>query len=200
MTTIDWTDATLNPWAGCDIVSSGCTNCYAMRAARRLEGFGNPTYAGTTRSSKAGPIWSGRLNRASDAQFRRPLDVCRPTTCFREQYVGRRPRERARRLAGRPLCRHARGQLAPLPDPHQTPRDRGRFLCHKAGDPPPANVWLGVSVERADVRRRFLSVAEAKATDLAASSKGGATLDGKLWREMPPKVPYSRRQPTWRAS
>jgi protein gp37 len=33
---IEWTDATCNPVAGCLIVSPGCTNCYAMRMAARL--------------------------------------------------------------------------------------------------------------------------------------------------------------------
>jgi hypothetical protein len=30
-TSIEWTDATWNPVAGCTIVSPGCNNCYAMR-------------------------------------------------------------------------------------------------------------------------------------------------------------------------
>ena len=37
---IEWTDTTWNPIAGCTIVSSGCTNCYAMEFARRLELMG----------------------------------------------------------------------------------------------------------------------------------------------------------------
>jgi hypothetical protein len=36
-TQIEWTDATWNPVAGCTIVSAGCTNCYAMEMARRLQ-------------------------------------------------------------------------------------------------------------------------------------------------------------------
>lgn len=36
-TQIEWTDATWNPVAGCSIVTAGCTNCYAMQMARRLE-------------------------------------------------------------------------------------------------------------------------------------------------------------------
>jgi protein gp37 len=35
---IEWTDATWNPVAGCSIISAGCTNCYAMEMARRLDG------------------------------------------------------------------------------------------------------------------------------------------------------------------
>jgi hypothetical protein len=32
-TSIEWTDATWNPVAGCTVLSPGCTNCYAMRMA-----------------------------------------------------------------------------------------------------------------------------------------------------------------------
>jgi len=30
-TSIEWTDATWNPVAGCTVLTAGCTNCYAMR-------------------------------------------------------------------------------------------------------------------------------------------------------------------------
>lgn len=56
---IEWTEATWNPVVGCTIVSPGCTNCYAMRMARRLEAMGQPKYAGTTRMSGGRPKWNG---------------------------------------------------------------------------------------------------------------------------------------------
>ena len=37
---IEWTDTTWNPVAGCTAASSGCTNCYAMHMALRLEAMG----------------------------------------------------------------------------------------------------------------------------------------------------------------
>lgn len=37
MTKIEWTNETWNPVVGCSIVSPGCTNCYAMRMAARIE-------------------------------------------------------------------------------------------------------------------------------------------------------------------
>lgn len=33
---IEWTSATWNPTTGCDRVSSGCGNCYALTLAGRL--------------------------------------------------------------------------------------------------------------------------------------------------------------------
>lgn len=58
---IEWTDSTWNPVAGCTILSPGCTNCYAMRMARRLEAMGQEKYAGTTRISGGRPKWTGTL-------------------------------------------------------------------------------------------------------------------------------------------
>ncbi|MBF9234621.1 DUF5131 family protein [Microvirga alba] len=58
---IEWTDATWNPVAGCTIVSPGCTNCYAMRMAARLEAFGLEKYSGTTRKTGGRYKWTGKV-------------------------------------------------------------------------------------------------------------------------------------------
>jgi protein gp37 len=58
---IEWTDATWNPVAGCTILSPGCTNCYAMRMAARLEAFGQEKYAGTTRKTGGRYKWTGKV-------------------------------------------------------------------------------------------------------------------------------------------
>ncbi|MDR2982920.1 MAG: phage Gp37/Gp68 family protein [Puniceicoccales bacterium] len=44
-THIEWTESTWNPVTGCSKVSAGCKNCYAERMARRLQAMGNPRYA-----------------------------------------------------------------------------------------------------------------------------------------------------------
>lgn len=59
---IEWTDATWNPVAGCTIATSGCTNCYAMRMAARLEAMGVSKYTGLTRKSGGRAVWTGRVN------------------------------------------------------------------------------------------------------------------------------------------
>jgi protein gp37 len=58
---IEWTEATWNPVAGCTVLSPGCTNCYAMRMAHRLEMMGQSKYANTTRISGLRPKWTGRI-------------------------------------------------------------------------------------------------------------------------------------------
>ncbi len=60
-TTIEWTDVTWNPVAGCSIISPGCTNCYAMRMAARLEVMGTEKYSGLTRRSGNRHVWTGNV-------------------------------------------------------------------------------------------------------------------------------------------
>jgi protein gp37 len=43
-TTIEWTEATWNPVTGCDRISAGCDNCYALTMARRLKAMGSAKY------------------------------------------------------------------------------------------------------------------------------------------------------------
>jgi protein gp37 len=42
--TIEWTGVTLNPTTGCDRVSPGCDNCYALTLAARLKAMGQEKY------------------------------------------------------------------------------------------------------------------------------------------------------------
>lgn len=58
---IEWTEATWNPIVGCTVISPGCTNCYAMRMARRLEAMGQPKYEGVTRISGGRAKWTGAV-------------------------------------------------------------------------------------------------------------------------------------------
>src|SRR5882672_6156224 len=53
---IEWTEATWNPTTGCDRISPGCDNCYALNLAKRLKAMGNPKYQidGSVRTSGPG--------------------------------------------------------------------------------------------------------------------------------------------------
>lgn len=83
MSNIEWTEATWNPIVGCSVVSPGCTNCYAMTMAARLEAMGTlPHYAGTTQKTKAGPVWTGKLALAPEATLLAPLRRRKPTVYF----------------------------------------------------------------------------------------------------------------------
>lgn len=43
-TAIEWTDATWNPTTGCDRISPGCDNCYALTLSARLKKMGSAKY------------------------------------------------------------------------------------------------------------------------------------------------------------
>lgn len=58
---IEWTEATWNPISGCTVLSPGCTNCYAMRMAKRLEAMGQEKYTDLTRVSGGRSKWTGKV-------------------------------------------------------------------------------------------------------------------------------------------
>lgn len=78
---IEWTEMTWNPVAGCSVLSDGCTNCYAMRMAARLEAMGMEKYQGLTRKTGGKYKWNGKVredNKSLDA----PKKVKKPTLIF----------------------------------------------------------------------------------------------------------------------
>jgi protein gp37 len=78
---IEWTDATWNPVVGCSIVTSGCTHCYAMEMARRLEAMGVAKYNGLTRRSGNRTIWKGVVRQDYGA-LEIPLSWKKPRKIF----------------------------------------------------------------------------------------------------------------------
>lgn len=78
---IEWTESTWNPIAGCKIISPGCTNCYAMRMAARLQAMGMTKYAATTRKSGKRHVWTGRVN-ADPKALAAPLAWKKPQRIF----------------------------------------------------------------------------------------------------------------------
>ncbi|MEU9654388.1 phage Gp37/Gp68 family protein [Streptomyces sp. NPDC048110] len=52
---IEWTEATWNPTTGCDRVSSGCDNCYALALAKRLKAMGAAKYQNDGDPRTSGP-------------------------------------------------------------------------------------------------------------------------------------------------
>ncbi len=78
---IEWTDATWNPVAGCSIITAGCTHCYAMEMARRLEAMGVEKYAGLTKKSGNRIVWNG-LVREDEKALTIPLRWRTPRKIF----------------------------------------------------------------------------------------------------------------------
>jgi protein gp37 len=78
---IEWTDSTWNPVAGCTVVTAGCTNCYAMRMAARLQAMGQPKYNGLTRKSGRRHVWTGTI-RCDEKALEAPLRWQKPRRIF----------------------------------------------------------------------------------------------------------------------
>ncbi len=78
---IEWTDATWNPVAGCTVLSPGCTNCYAMRMSARLEAMGQQKYGGLTRKSGGRYVWIGEA-RIDEAALNIPTTWRKPRRVF----------------------------------------------------------------------------------------------------------------------
>lgn len=81
-TNIEWTNATINPTMGCTLKSDGCSNCYAMKMAHRLQAIGVKDYEGTTKKLKSGRIvWTGKINFNID-KMNVALKTKKPTMYF----------------------------------------------------------------------------------------------------------------------
>src|SRR5882724_7907035 len=80
-TSIEWTDATWNPVAGCTVLTAGCTNCYAMRMAARLDAMSQSKYKGLTRRSGNRAVWTGKV-RLDEKSLVIPASWSKPRRVF----------------------------------------------------------------------------------------------------------------------
>jgi protein gp37 len=55
VTKIEWTDEVWNPTTGCDRISPGCDNCYALGMAKRLKAMGQAKYQTDGDARTSGP-------------------------------------------------------------------------------------------------------------------------------------------------
>ncbi len=61
--TIEWTEATWNPTTGCDRVSAGCDNFYALTLAKRLKAMGAAKYQNDGDPRTSGPGFGVTLHK-----------------------------------------------------------------------------------------------------------------------------------------
>ncbi|GAB4590356.1 hypothetical protein Ntsu_81880 [Nocardia sp. IFM 10818] len=65
MTGIEWTEVTWNPVTGCDRISDGCTNCYALAMAKRLNAMGAAKYQTDGDPRTSGPGFGVAMHPAA---------------------------------------------------------------------------------------------------------------------------------------
>lgn len=182
---IEWTDATWNPVAGCSLASAGCTNCYAMRMAARLDAMGVDKYRGLTRKTGGRSKWTGKINCDQSAlavphRWRRSRKVF--VNSMSDLFHADVPVDFIRQVWGvmRDTPRHDYQLLTKRPE-------RMRQILSGPGFETLPNVWLGTSVESGEVAGR---IAELRATPAAIrfisfepliGPIGAVNLDGIAW-------------------
>ncbi|MFD3464212.1 DUF5131 family protein [Nocardia fluminea] len=141
---IEWTEATWNPVTGCDRVSTGCDNCYAMVLAKRLKAMGADKYQKDGDPRTSGPGFGVTMHPQA-------LDVPRRWRAPRVVFVN-----------SMSDLFHARVPVGFIRDVfdvmRETPQHTYQVLTKRSlrlkrlADKLdwPANVWMGVSVEDAD--------------------------------------------------
>ncbi|GAB3936272.1 DUF5131 family protein [Kribbella albertanoniae] len=146
---IEWTEATWNPSTGCDRISAGCDNCYALSLAKRLKAMGSAKYQTDGDPRTSGPGFGLAVHPDS-------LDVPRRWRQPRIVFVN-----------SMSDLFHAKVPLSFVQQVVQTMRDtpqhtyqlltkrarRLRLLSSRIEWP--ENVWVGTSVESADELHRI---------------------------------------------
>lgn len=183
-TSIEWTDATWNPVAGCSIMSAGCTNCYAMRMASRLEAMGVEKYRGLTRKSGGRAKWTGAIYLDEKA-LTVPAGWARPRNIFvnsmSDLFHPDVPVDFIRKVwhAMAATRRHTYQILTKRPD------RMAAVLADGFATLP--NVWLGSSIEdgrvlhRLDDLRRVPAAIRFVSFEPLIGSVAGGRLDGIHW-------------------
>jgi protein gp37 len=184
-TSIEWTDATWNPVAGCTVLTAGCTNCYAMRMAARLEAMGAEKYRGLTRKSGGRAVWTGKI-RLDEKSLDSPRAWSKPRKVFvnsmSDLFHDDVPVEFIARVwtVMRETPRHTYQILT------KRPERMAQVLAHPSFDILP-NVWLGTSVEddrvldRLDAIRRVPAVIRFVSLEPLIGSVAQGDLTGIHW-------------------
>lgn len=146
---IEWTEVTWNPVAGCDRVAAGCDNCYALTLAKRLKAMGVEKYQNDGNPRTSGPGFGVTLHPAALEQ---PHRWRSPKVVFVNSMSD---------------LFHAKVPVSFIRDifdvVRETPHHTYQALTKRAHRMAriadtldwPNNLWMGVSVESADVVDRI---------------------------------------------
>lgn len=143
-TSIEWTEVTWNPTTGCDRVSAGCDNCYALAMAKRLKSMGSARYQqdGDPRTSGPGfalTVHPDALDQPYRWRGRRTVFVNSMSDLFHAKVPLSFVRQVFEVISDTP--QHT----------YQVLTKRSARLPKMADKLPwPKNLWLGVSVENND--------------------------------------------------
>lgn len=143
-TGIEWTEVTWNPTTGCDRVSPGCDNCYALALSKRLKAMGADKYQNDGNPATSGPGFAVTVHESA---LRQPYGWKTPKVVFvnsmSDLFHAKVPLDFVKRV------------FEVIAD---TPQHTYQVLTKRSSRLPkiahkldwPDNLWLGVSVENED--------------------------------------------------
>ncbi len=147
-TGIEWTEITWNPTTGCDRISKGCDNCYALALSKRLKAMGVSKYQNDGNKITSGPGFGLTLHPNT---LDEPYSWKHPRTVFVNSMSD---------------LFHARVPIGFIRDVFDvisdTPQHTYQILTKRSVRLSkiaeklswPNNLWMGVSVENSDVLYR----------------------------------------------
>jgi len=148
-TSIEWTEVTWNPVTGCDRVSPGCDNCYALALAKRLKAMGSPRYQNDGHPRTSGPGFGVTCH---EDLLEVPLRWRRPRLVFvnsmSDLFHPGVPDAFISRVFDtmKAADQHTFQILTKRPQ---------RLVAMAESLPWPSNIWMGVSVENASYKFRI---------------------------------------------
>jgi len=145
---IEWTEATWNPTTGCDRISAGCDNCYAMTLSKRLKAMGNPKYQADGDPRTSGPGFGVTVHSDS-------LDIPRRWRTHRLVFVNSMSDLFHARVPTSFITEVFKVMTETPQHTYQVLTKRPTRLARIADRLPwPSNVWMGVSIESQDTAGR----------------------------------------------
>jgi protein gp37 len=146
---IEWTEATWNPTTGCDRLSAGCDNCYALTLAKRLKAMGVVKYQNDGDPRTSGPGFGVMIHPDSlltPYSWRQPRVVF--VNSMSDLFHARIPLG---------FVREVFAVMADTPQHTYQVLTKRSVRLRKLADRLdwPENLWVGVSVEDADAMPRI---------------------------------------------
>lgn len=143
-------------------MSAGCTNCYAMRMAARLQAMNHESYEGTTRKSGNRHVWTGKTHLLEHA-LEIPLSWKKPRLVFvnsmSDLFQDNIPFDYVERV----WQVIEKAKIHTFQILTKQPKRMAEFLIQRRGHILP-NVWVGTSVEDNRVVDRMDALRQCPAT------------------------------------
>ena len=146
---IEWTESTWNPVTGCTKISLGCKNCYAERMAKRLCAMGQPNYK------------NGFKVQTHEHVLELPLRWKKPQTIFVNSMSDLFHEKISKTFIKKVFDVMRRSPWHTF----QVLTKRAERLAELNNELPwEKNIWMGVSVENADYKKRIDCLRKTNAT------------------------------------